>query len=539
MRPIHLFAILSALSGGASVLPVEGSDLAAEGSTLPAEGSSLPAEGSSLPAEGSSQDARPNIVLIYADDHAERAIGAYGSSFANTPNIDRLAAEGMRFTQSFVANSICGPCRAILLTGLHSHANGKQTNRGGFKNDLPTWATTMQSAGYQTAMVGKWHLSPNPRGFDHWAIAKGGYYNPAFVTAEGKQPQQGYTTEVITREALRWIEERDPEKPFIAWISHAATHRTWQPSPEHLDHYDEVTIPEPATLFDDYEGRTPAAVAAQMRIARDLFPAYDLKLPVTGDGILDGAAKGRLSSLTPEERAAWDAAYDPKNEAFFAAELEGDDLVRWKYQRYMKDYLRCVDAIDDSVGEVLAYLEESGLADNTIVIYSSDQGFFLGEHGWYDKRWMYEPALRTPLIVRWPGATEPGSVSDSMVQNIDMAPTFMALANVEEPPVMHGESLLPLLRGETPNDWRDSIYYHYFQADTGRTTHTVAPHFGVRTQRHKLIYVIEHDAYELYDLERDPEELNNVFDAATHAEARKDMLERLEASREHFGDETR
>lgn len=485
------------------------------------------------------EDARPNIVFIYADDHAQRAVGAYGSPLVSTPNIDRLAAEGLRFTQSFVANSICGPARATILTGLHSHANGKMTNGGGFQNDLPTFATLLQEAGYQTAMVGKWHLSPDPRGFDHWAIAKGGYYNPSLVTAEGSTRREGYTTEIVTAEALRWIREgRDPEKPFVAWISHAATHRTWQPSPRHLTNHDDETIPEPATLFDDHAGRSRASLDAQMRIAQDLFPAYDLKLPATGTGILDKRAEDMLAHMTPVQREAWHAAYDPKNEAFAEAGLEGRELVSWKYQRYIKDYLRCVDALDDSVGQVLDFLEESGLDENTIVIYSSDQGFFLGEHGWYDKRWMYEPSLRTPLIVRWPGVTQAGSTCDSMVQNIDMAPTFLDVAGVEAVPEMHGTSLVPLLRGDEPEDWRDAIYYHYHQRDSGRTSHMVARHYGVRTERYKLMYLYDYGDWELYDLEQDPEELHNLHGKPEHAKLEQRLRDRLRDLRALYGDRT-
>ena len=485
----------------------------------------------------SPEEPRPNIVFIYADDHAERAVGAYGSPLLETPNIDRLAAEGVRFTQSFVANSICGPARATVLTGLHSHANGKTTNRGGFREDLPTFATLLQGAGYQTAMVGKWHLKPDPAGFDHWAIARGGYYNPNLVTAEGAERQEGYTTEVITADALRWLREgRDRSKPFALWISHAATHRTWQPSPRHLTRYDDVTIEEPATLFDDYAGRSKAMQDAQMRIARDLFPAYDLKLPVTGEGILDKNAEGMLQRMTEAQRAAWHAAYRPKNEAFAAAGLEGRALVQWKYQRYIKDYLRCVDALDDSVGEVLEFLEAGGLDGNTVVVYSSDQGFFLGEHGWYDKRWMYEPALRTPLIVRWPGVTQPGSTCDAMVQNIDMAPTFVDIAGAEEVPAMHGRSLVPLLRGETPEDWRGAVYYHYQQRDSGRTAHTVARHHGIRTERYKLMHVYDHGDWELYDLEQDPEEVNNLHGKPEHAELEARLREELRGLRARYGD---
>ena len=483
-------------------------------------------------------DTRPNIVFVYADDHAQHAVGAYGSRINRTPNIDRLAEEGMRFTESFVANSICGPARATILSGLHSHRNGKMTNRAGFKDDLPTFAKLMQAAGYQTAMVGKWHISPDPNGFDHWAIARGGYYNLSLVTAEGPTKHEGYTTDIITEEALRWIGERDPERPFLVWISHTATHRTWEPATRHLGNYEGQEIPEPPTLFDDYAGRSPGAAAAQMRVSRDLFPAYDLKLPVTGEGILDGSRTGKLKRLTPAQREAWDAAYGPRNEAFAAAGLEGDALVRWNYQRYIKDYLRCVDALDESVGQVVAFLEEHGLAENTVVIYSSDQGFFLGDHGWYDKRWMYEESLRTPLIVRWPGVTQPGSTCSELVQNLDMAPTFLQFAGLEVPESMQGLSLEPLLRGEQQPEWRDSIYYHYHQQDSGRTSHMVARHYGIRTDRHKLIHVYDHDAWELYDLERDPFEVRNLYDDAAYAGVVGELKRELKGLRVSYGDES-
>ncbi len=486
---------------------------------------------------------RPNIVFVYADDHAERAIGAYGSPLTRTPNIDRLAAEGVRFRQSFVANSICGPARATILTGLHSHANGKTTNGGGFRDELPTFAKALQASGYRTAMVGKWHLSTTPNGFDHWAIARGGYYNPALETAEGRQRHEGYATEVITGEGLRWIEQgREAGEPFFLWISHTASHRTWMPGPGYLGRYAGVELPEPASLFDDYAGRSPAAAAAQMRISRDLFPAYDLKLPVTGDGILDGSAAGKLKGMTPDQRRAWEAAYGPENAAYLSDPPVGEASVRWNYQRYIKDYLRCVDALDDSLGEVLGYLERTGLDQDTIVIYSSDQGFFLGEHGWYDKRWMYEPSLRTPLIVRWPGVTAAGAVREELVQNIDMAPTFLGMAGVAATGTMHGRSLEPLLRGETTTDWRSAIYYHYQQRDSGRTSHTVAPHYGVRTERYKLVHVYGHGdgpaSWELYDLQEDPEELHNRAADPALAGVAEQLRDRLRQLRAEFDDRT-
>jgi arylsulfatase A-like enzyme len=480
---------------------------------------------------------KPNIILIYADDHSEAAISVYGSRINRTPNIDRLAAEGMRFTQSFVANSICGPARATLLTGLHSHANGRINNQSAFRDDLPTWAKSMQAAGYQTAVVGKWHLPTKPNGFDFWAKT-GGYYVKGMQSSKGWLDTPGYTVDLITETGLQWVQDRDPDRPFILWLSHNAAHRTWMPSAKHLTMYRGEVLPEPATLFDDYSGRSIAAERTQMRIARDLFPAYDLKLPVSGSGILDKAAERNLQFVPAKVLAAWHAAYDPENEAFAKADLQGDDLVRWKYQRYIQDYLRCVASVDDSVGRVVDFLKEQKLDQNTIVIYTSDQGFYLGEHGWYDKRWMYEPSLRTPMIVRWPGKVKAGSTCDQMVQNIDLAPTLLEMAGLESEPTMHGESLVGLLSGETPTDWRDSIYYHYQEYGDSRTQHRVARHYGIRTQRYKLIYIYQHDAWELYDLKNDPEEMHNLYQDKNQATRIAALKEKLAELRVQFGDET-
>ncbi len=482
---------------------------------------------------------RPNIVFVYSDDHAERAVGAYGSPLVETPHIDRLASGGLRFTNSFVANSICGPARATVLTGLHSHLNGKMANPDGFRDDLPTFATLLQKAGYRTAMIGKWHLPTKPRGFDHWAIAHGGYYNLDIETADGRSRREGYTTEILTEEALAWIEkQRAGERPFVLWLNHAAVHRTWMPGPRYLTRHDERSIPEPATLFDDYAGRSRGAADAQMRIARDLFPAYDLKLPASGEGILDRNATGMLNRLTEAQRAAWESAYGPKNRAFTEAELEGDELVRWKYQRYIKDYLRCVSAVDDSVGRLLDYLDRTGLADNTIFIYSSDQGFFLGEHGWYDKRWMYEPSLRTPLIVRAPGVTPAGRTCDALVQNIDLAPTLLEMGGVDVPESMQGRSLAPWLHGEVPAEWREAVYYHYHQRDSGRTSHTVARHVGIRTDRYKLMYLYDLGDWELYDLQHDPDEMHNLASLEDHAELLAELRQKLRGLIAQYRDET-
>ena len=480
---------------------------------------------------------RPNIVFIYADDHSEAAISCYGSKINETPNIDRLAAEGMRFTQSFVANSICGPARATILTGTHSHINGKITNRSKFNDNLPTWSKEMQKAGYQTAAIGKWHLPTKPNGFDFWAKS-GGYYFKGLASSRGQIKRAGYTVDVLTDTTLDWIKNRDLKKPFAVWLSHNAAHRTWMPGPDYLTKYDDETIPEPATLFDDYKGRSIGAERTQMRISRDLFPAYDLKLPVTGQGILDKFATSHLNRMTPAQRKAWDAAFGPKNEAFASAKLTGKELVQWKYQRYIKNYLRCVAAVDDSVGRVLKFLKDNGLDENTIVIYSADQGFYLGEHGWYDKRWMYEPSLRTPLIVRWPDTAKPGSTSDNLVQNIDMAPTLLSMVGLDVPKTMQGASLVPLLKSEKPKAWRDAIYYHYQESGGARTQHRVAKHYGIRTQRYKLINVYEHDDWELYDLDKDPDEMDNIYADPANTKIVKQLKKQLEKLREQYGDNT-
>ncbi len=493
---------------------------------------------------------KPNIVVIYADDHAQHAVSAYGSTINRTPNIDQLARDGFRFVNSFVANSICGPARATLLSGLHSHANGQTSNRSKFRDELPTFAKSLNAIGYDTAVVGKWHVSTRPNGFSQWLLKRGGYYNSSFSgqwfsddgteTVERTIKTQGHVTDEITRLSLDWIKQRgDQSKPFMVWISHSAAHRTWAPATRHLNKYAESTIPEPVNLFDKYEGKSSGAATAQMRISRDMFPAYDLKLPVTGKGILDNAAKGQLNAMTSSQREAWDAAFGPRNEAFAKAALEGDDLTRWKYQRYIKNYLRCVDGLDESVKTVRQFLNENGLSENTIVIYSSDQGFFLGDHGWYDKRWMYEESLRTPLIIHWPGVTQPGSTTDQLVQNIDMAPTFIEMAGAKAEPTMHGLSLVPILKGEQPEKWRDAIYYHYHMKEPdGRTSHIVAKHYGVRTARYKLMYFYELDAWECYDLQTDPREMNNIYDNPSSVEVVNGLKRKLRQLRNEFKDET-
>ncbi|CAN5834054.1 hypothetical protein BH23PLA1_BH23PLA1_13660 [soil metagenome] len=471
------------------------------------------------PRQARSAD-QPNILFIFTDDHAYQAVSAYGSRINQTPNIDRLARDGMLFGNCFVTNSICGPSRATILTGKYSHLNGFLRNGDRFDGSQQTFPKLLQQVGYETAVIGKWHLVTDPTGFDHWHIlpGQGAYYNPPMFDNGEKVQHEGYTTDIITDLSLEWLENgRNPDKPFVLMTQHKAPHRDWQPGPKYLTRYDDEVIPEPETLFDDYSGRGTAARTQDMTIAETMTPR-DLKLVTPGN-------------LTPEQRELWDAAYGPKNQAFEEANLSGKDLVRWKYQRYIKDYLRCIDSVDENIGRMLDYLDESGLADNTIVIYASDQGFYLGEHGWFDKRFMYEESLRTPFLVRWPGVTEPGSRTDAIVSNLDFAPTFLEMAGVEAPEEMQGESLVPLLEGESPEDWRQSFYYHYYEFPGA---HSVRRHYGVRDHRYKLIHFYNIREWELFDLERDPHELKSVYEDPAYAEVRQRLETELERLRDVY-----
>ncbi|MBL9194837.1 MAG: sulfatase [Opitutaceae bacterium] len=453
-------------------------------------------------SSGSSQRPPPNIVFIFSDDHAYQAISAYGDErkLLETPNIDRLAREGMRFDRCLVTNSICGPSRATVLTGLYSHLNGFVNNspQARFDGSQTTFPKLLQARGYQTALVGKWHLVSDPTGFDFWQIlpGQGAYYNPPMIRQGQRIRTQGYVTDVITDESIAWLKQRDKTKPFLLMSQHKAPHRSWEPALRHLGADGQRVYAEPPTLFDDYAGRGPAVRDQDMTIEKTMT-ARDTKLtPPPG--------------LSPDQLAAWNAYYDPLNAAFAAHPPTGADLVRWRYQRYLHDYLACIRAVDESVGRLLAFLDEQGLADNTIVVYSSDQGFFLGEHGWFDKRWIFEESLRTPLLVRWPGVTRPGSVNRDLVSNLDYAETFLDAAGVPVPETMQGRSLKPLLEGRRPADWRTSFYYQYFEYPE---PHRVRPHYGVVTDRYKLVRFsgAGDDYTELYDRQVDPLELRNLL----------------------------
>ncbi len=489
---------------------------------------------------------RPNIVFVFSDDHAAHAISAYGSRLCKTPNIDRIAHDGVRFANNFCGNALCGPSRATVLTGLHSHQNGFMRNGNTFDGSQPTMPKALQQAGYATAIFGKWHLESEPQGFDRWAVLpdQGQYYNPDFLTPTGRVRKEGHVTDLTTAMAIEWLErERDPSKPFLLMCQHKAPHREWMPAPQDLGLYRDVELPLPETLFDDYRTRIPEAAQTEMEIQKDLYLQYDLFLEPTDAE--RAAAKGpdqwwdgMMRRMTESQRATFLAAYREENEAFRRNPPQGRALVQWKLQRYLKNYLRCVAGVDRSVGELLAWLDaHPDVKRNTLIVYSSDQGFFLGEHGYYDKRWMYEECLRMPLVMHWPKRIEGGRTIQQLTQNIDFAPTFLELAGAQLAIKPHGKSLLPLLDGRGAADWRDAVYYHYYES---QATHRVPAHFGVRTDRHKLIrYYEPHvDGWELFDLQTDPNELRNLADDPAHRDVRKRLEQRLAELRLEYADTT-
>ena len=469
----------------------------------------------------------PNILYIMCDDHSYQTISAYDSRFIETPNIDRIAGEGARFTNSFVANSLSGPSRACLLTGKHSHANGFTNNEHGvFDGSQQTLPKLLQAGGYQTAMVGKWHLVSEPTGFDYWDIltGQGDYYNPVFIRNGERLVREGYSTDITTDVAFDWLEQRDTTRPFCLFLHYKAPHRSWMPDLQDLGLYDGVEFPLPETFYDDYATREAAALQ-EMSILADMNVVYDLKMADRENEIhtpdnpeLESYGRdlyrrdlapgvlvpGRLDAA---QQAAWDAYYDPIIARFKADSLSGKALYEWKYQRYMRDYCSVIHSVDRNVGRVYDYLKEHGLLDNTIIVYTSDQGFYMGEHGWFDKRFMYEESFRTPLLVRMPGGRR-GDI-DAMVQNIDYAPTLLEAAGLPVPEDIQGESFLPLLQGRKPAGWRKSLYYHYYEYPA---EHAVRRHYGVRTERYSLMHFYEDiDEWELFDLKKDPLQLHNLY----------------------------
>ena len=482
---------------------------------------------------------QPNIIFIMSDDHASHAMSCYGSKINTTPNLDRIANEGMRFDNCFCTNSICSPSRATILTGTYNHINGVTTLATHMDNTQQTFPKLLKKAGYQTAMIGKWHLGQGPEhcptGFDYWNVlpGQGEYVDPVMIEMGEKKVFKGYVSDIITDQCLDWIEQRDREKPFCLMYHHKAPHRPWVPDEKHTHMYEDEEIPYPVTFDDDYRNRAKAAAAAKMRIERDFRPT-DVKVeppdPTVPQASLDIPDNIAAYSLTPTDGA------EPLT--FESSE----ELKKWKYQRYIKDYLRCVASIDDNVGRLLDYLDEAGLAEDTIIIYTSDQGFFLGDHGWYDKRFMYEESLRMPFIIRYPREIQAGSVNANMILNVDFAETFLDFAGVDVPGDMQGVSFRPLLQADVPEDWRTAMYYRYWMHGAH---HNVFAHYGIRTLRYKLIYYYseplgqegaleqpEEPEWELFDLERDPYELRNVYYEPGYANVvkeLKDELHRLQA----------
>ena len=460
------------------------------------------------------KDKRPNILFIMSDDHASHAMSCYGSKVNQTPNLDRISNGGMRFDNCFCTNSICTPSRATILSGTYNHINNVTTLGSKMDNRLQTFPKLLQSNGYQTAIVGKWHLGQGPEheptGFDFWRVlpGQGLYHDPVMIDADGKQVFAGYVTDLITDMSLEWLRNRDKEQPFCLLCHHKAPHRHWEPDEKHARMYDDIDIPEPETFNDDYSNRASAAAAAEMRIERDLN-ARDLKVPIP-----EGLTKAQEKS--------------------------------WRYQRYIKDYLRVIASIDDNVGRLLDYLYAEGLSENTLVIYTSDQGFFLGDHGWFDKRFMYEESLRMPFIVRFPREIKAGTVNEDIILNTDFAPLFLDLAGVEKPEDFQGRSIRPLLNGQTPEDWRQSMYYRYWMH---KAHHNVYAHYGIRTHKHKLIYYYS-DAlgqpgtidetyepeWELFDLEKDPCELNSVYNDPAYSNVVAHLTKELHRLQSEVGD---
>ncbi|MHC4433547.1 MAG: sulfatase family protein [Planctomycetota bacterium] len=459
---------------------------------------------------------RPNIVWMFSDDHAYQAIGAYGGRFAReniTPNIDTIARDGMTFDRSYVANSICAPSRATLLTGKHSHINGTYANDEDFNHDQQQFPELLRRNGYQTAMIGKIHLDGEMQGFDYWEVlpGQGDYWHPEFITGDGEtQYKDQHCTDVITDRALNWLETgRDKDAPFMLMVHYKAPHRRWMPTTRWKERFKNRTWPEPNSLFDDYEGRGVAAHDQDMSISETMRVEEDLKLSTSPE------RQEELKKIDPGDRKA---------------------LTRLKYQWYMRDYLACIAGVDESVGRILSYLKENGLDKNTVVMYASDQGFYLGEHGWFDKRFMYEESFRTPLLVRWPRVVEPGTRNDDLVQNIDWAETFLDIAGAPIPGDMQGRSLVPLLAGTTPDDWRTSLYYHYYEYPA---VHDVRRHEGVATKRHKLIRFYGEDVpngeeWEFYDLHTDPNEMNSIYDDPAQKSRIAEMKKELKRLRKHY-----
>lgn len=505
-------------------------------------------------ASGQQKKERPNIVFIMSDDHAYQAISAYDTHLIRTPNIDRIAQNGMIFHRATVTNSICAPSRATILTGMHSHLHGKVDNVLPFDTTNLTFPQLFQKEGYETAMFGKLHFGNNPKGVDKFMIlpGQGQYINPNFITNEGDTAIQGYVTDIITDLTLDWMEnDRNEDKPFLLMYFHKAPHRQWMPAERHFRTFTQKQFPLPTSLFDDYERiksqhpdnvstQSIPSLSAEMTIMHEMTLAYDNKVNIETlqklgieEKYMNWDSKARMNE---QQRKAWEEVYDPISLQFEKMYPVMDDkqLLEWKYQRYMQDYLGCIAAVDENVGRLLDYLEENNLTENTIIVYTSDQGFYLGEHGWFDKRFMYKESFRTPLLVQWPGMVEPGSSSDEMVQNLDYAPTLLEAAGIEIPKQMQGESMVSILKGDTDSWTRDAVYYHYYEYPG---VHAVKRHYGVANKRYKLIhFYFDNDSWELYDTEKDPDEMVNVYYDPAYASIRNELTIKLAELRKKYGD---
>jgi len=496
------------------------------------------------------KEVRPNILFIMSDDHAYQAISAYDDKLIETPNIDRIAKEGIQFTNASVTNSICAPSRAVILTGKHSHLNGKIDNRMPFDTTQVTFPQLFQQAGYETAMFGKLHFGNNPKGVDEFMIlpGQGNYINPDFITKnEGRVTKQGYVTDIITDMTLNWLKtEHDTLKPFMLMYLHKAPHRPWWPRADKFKEFTKKTFPLPETLFDEYKNRGTAAKTAEMNLLYHMRYSHDSKIyPETTEEMGKvvpnvPAAKndfwGPFGRTTAEQRAEYTPILDSINKDFKDnwPSMSDREKMIWKYQRYMQDYLGTISSVDDNVGRVLDYLDESGLAENTIVVYTSDQGFYLGEHGWFDKRFIYDESFKTPLLIRWPNKITPGTTEDEMVQNLDFAQTFLQAAGINAPSDMQGKSLIPLLTGESNNLGRDAVYYHYYEYPS---VHMVKRHYGIVNKEYKLAhFYYDVDEWELYDRLKDPTEMNNVYDDPEYANVVKDLKQQLADLRKEYKD---
>ena len=484
---------------------------------------------------------KPNIVFIMADDHAIQAISAYGhpiSKLANTPNIDRIAENGAIFQNSFVTNSICGPSRAVILTGKHSHINGFRQNGDHFNGSQPTLPKMLKQSGYNTAVFGKWHLHGYPEGFDDWKIIvdQGNYYNPDFIEHGDTTRIEGYATDIITNDALQWLQQdRTDSLPFFLMVQHKAPHRNWMPALRHANLYDSIQFPLPDSYFPDFNKQWASKEQLQT-IYNDMYEGHDLKMTKSfgSTQLLNNPWTTDFDRMTLKQRDAWDAAYLDKNNDFHKAHLTGKDLAIWKGQRYLQDYMATIAAVDEGVGKILDYLEESGLDKNTLVVYTSDQGFWMGENGWFDKRFMYEESFKTPLLMQLPGTIRPGTKINAMVQNLDFAPTFLELtgfSNLSKD--MQGESFFGLLNGTlNEDDYRDVVYYHYYDYPA---FHMVKKHYGIRTKRYKLIHFYDDiDTWELYDLEKDPNEKMNLIMNTDYAQVLHRMRVKLDSVQTHY-----